>query len=102
MLSNFFEMLVLGTYWKTCYSTVSEQICMIDDEMDQSLCQTPNRDLREAHEKSLKEMEELKKFQGSKFDTSMRRRSVEDQDTILELSGKIQELQNEITIAAKR
>ena len=55
-----------------------------------------NWDLREAHEKSLKEMEELKKFQSSTFDTIARRRLVEDQDTILELTGKIQELKNEI------
>ena len=55
-----------------------------------------NWDLREAHEKSLNEMEELKKFQGSTFDTITRRRSVEDQDTILELTGKKQELQNDI------
>ena len=41
-------------------------------------------------------MEELKKFQSSTFDTVARRRLVEDQDTILELTGKIQELQNEI------
>ena len=52
--------------------------------------------LREAHENSLKEMEELNKFQSSTFDTVARRRLVEDQDTILELTGKIQELQNEI------
>ena len=49
-----------------------------------------NWDLREAREKSLKEMEELKKFQSSTFDTIARRRLVEDQ------TGKIQELQNEI------
>ena len=55
-----------------------------------------NWDLREAHEKSLNEMEELGKFQGSTFDTIARRRLVEDQDTILELTGKIQELQNEV------
>ena len=55
-----------------------------------------NWDLREAHENSLKEMEELKKFQSSTFDTIARRRLVEDQDTILELTGKIQELQSEI------
>ena len=41
-------------------------------------------------------MEELKKFQSSTFDTIARRRLVEDQDTILKLIGKIQELQNEI------
>ena len=55
-----------------------------------------NRDLREAHMKSLNEMEELKRFQGSTFDTMSRRRLIEDRDTILELTGKIQELQNEI------
>ena len=42
------------------------------------------------------EMEELKRFQGSPFDTIARRKLVEDRDTILELTGKIQELQNEI------
>ena len=41
-------------------------------------------------------MKELKKFQSSTFDTIARRRLVEDQDTVLELTGKIQELQNEI------
>ena len=55
-----------------------------------------NCELREAHDKSLNEMEELKKFQSSTFDTIARRRLVEDQDTILELTGKIQELQKEI------
>ena len=55
-----------------------------------------NRDLRDAHMKSLNEMEELKRFQGSTFDEISRRRLVENRDTILELTGKIQELQNEI------
>ena len=55
-----------------------------------------NWDLREVHEKSVSEMEELKRFQGSTFDTIARRKLVEDRDTILELTGKIQELQSEI------
>ena len=55
-----------------------------------------NWGLREAHNKSLNEMEESKKFQSSTFDTIARRRLVEDQDTIFELTGKIQELKNEI------
>ena len=55
-----------------------------------------NLELREAHQRSLTEMEELRKFQSSTFDTITRRRVIEDQDTILELSGRIQELQNEI------
>ena len=41
-------------------------------------------------------MEESLRFQGSTFDTIARRKLVEDQDTILELAGKIQELKNEI------
>ena len=41
-------------------------------------------------------MEEVKRFQGSTFDTIARRNLVDDQDTILELTGKIQELQSEI------
>ena len=39
-------------------------------------------------------MEELKRFQGSTFDTFSRRTLNEDRDTILELTAKIQELQN--------
>ena len=46
--------------------------------------------------RSLNEMEELKRFQGSTFDTFSRRRLIEDRDTILELTGRNQELQNEI------
>ena len=41
-------------------------------------------------------MEELKRFQGSTCETISRRKLVEDRDTILELTGKMQELQNEI------
>ena len=38
----------------------------------------------------------MKKFQSSTFDTTARRRLVEDPDTVLELTVKIQELQNEV------
>ena len=55
-----------------------------------------NLEIRQSSPESLTEMEELKKFHSSTFDTIARRRLVEDQDTILELSGRIQELQNEI------
>ena len=53
-------------------------------------------EFREAHQRSLTEMEELRKFQSSTFDTIARRKLVEDQSTFLELSGRIQELQSEI------
>ena len=53
-------------------------------------------DFREVHQQSLTEMEELRKFQSSTFDTIARRKLIEDQNTILELSGRVQELQNEV------
>ena len=53
-------------------------------------------EFREAHQRSLTEMEELCKFQSSAFDTIARRKLIEDQNTILELSGRVQELQNEV------
>ena len=57
-----------------------------------------NSELREAHQRSLTEMEELRKFQSSAFDTMARRKLVEDQKEhfFLELSGRVQELQNEV------
>ena len=55
-----------------------------------------NRDLREAHIKSFCEMEELKRVQELRVDESSRRRLVEDRDTVLELTARIQELQNEV------
>ena len=55
-----------------------------------------NWNFREAHQRSLTEMEELRKFQSSAFDTIARRKLIEDQNTILELSGRVQELQNEV------
>ena len=53
-------------------------------------------EFREAHQQSLTEMEELRKFQSSTFDTIARRKLIKDQNTILELSGRAQELQNEV------
>ena len=53
-------------------------------------------DFREVHQQSLTEMKELRKFQSSTFDTLARRTLIEDQNTILELSGRVQELQNEV------
>ena len=55
-----------------------------------------NLECREAHQRSLTEMEELRKFQSSTFDTMERRKLVEDQITFGELSGRKKELQNEI------
>ena len=53
-------------------------------------------EFREAHQQSLTEIEELLKFQSSTFDMHARRKLIADQNTILELSGRVQELQNEV------
>ena len=42
------------------------------------------KDFREVHQQSLTEMEELRKFQSSTFDTLARRKLIEDQNTIME------------------
>ena len=55
-----------------------------------------NRDLRETRIKSLHEMEELKRVQELRVDEFSRRRLIEHQDTINELTARIQELQNEV------
>ena len=47
-------------------------------------------------ERSPTEMEELRKFQSSAFDTTARRKFIEDQNTVLELGQRVQELQNEV------
>ena len=52
------------------------------------------RDFHEVHQQNLTEMDELRKFQSSTFDTIAK--LIEDQNTILELSGRVQELQNEV------
>ena len=71
----------------------AEELQRRDQQLLHAQLLQQNSELREAHENSLNETEELKEFQSSTFDTFARRRLVEDQDTILELTGKIQELQ---------
>ena len=54
------------------------------------------KDFRELHQQNLTEMEELRKLQSSTFDTLTRQKFIEDKNTIMELSGRLQELQNEV------
>ena len=54
------------------------------------------QDFREVHQQNLNEMKELQKFQNSTFDEFTRQKFIEDQKTIMELSGRLQELQNEV------
>ena len=54
------------------------------------------QDFREVHHQDLMTQKELKKFKSSTFDEFTRHKFIEDQKTILELSGRLQELQNEV------
>ena len=54
------------------------------------------QDFREVHKQDLKKMKQLQKFQNSTFDELTRQKFIEDQKTIMELSGRLQELQNEV------
>ena len=74
----------------------AEELQRRDQQLLHAQLLQQNWELREARDEYLNEMEELKKFQSSTFDTIARRRLVEEQDTILALAGKIQDLQNEI------
>ena len=53
------------------------------------------KDFREVQQQNLIEMMELQKFQSSTFDEFTRQKFIEDQNTSMELSGSLQELQNE-------
>ena len=54
------------------------------------------QDFREVHQQDLIKMKELQKFQNSTFDELTRQKFIKDQNTIMELSGRLQELQNEV------
>ena len=54
------------------------------------------QDFLEVHQQDLVKMKELQKFQNSTFDEFTRQKFIEDQNTIMELSGRLQELQNEV------
>ena len=53
-------------------------------------------DFREARQQSLSELEALRTFRNSTFDAIEKRKFIEAQNTILELSSRVQELQNEV------
>ena len=52
------------------------------------------QDFREVHQQDLMKMKELQKFQNSTFDEFTKQKFIEDQK--MELSGRLQELQNEV------
>ena len=77
---------------------LSEAILIIHnpDEINYFKNKEQNRNLPEAHVKSLHDMEEMKRVQELRIDEFSGRRLIENQDTINELTARIQELQNEV------
>ena len=61
----------------------AEEVQKRDQQLLQEQLLQQNLELREAHQRSLTEVEELRKFQSSTFDTIARRKLVEYQNTIL-------------------
>ena len=59
----------------------AEEVKQRDQQLLQGQLLQQNLELHEAHQRSLTEMEELRKFQSSTFDTVARRKLVEDQNT---------------------
>ena len=54
------------------------------------------QEFREVHQQDLMKHLELQKFQNSAFDEFTQKKFIEDQKTIMELSGRLQEQQNEV------
>ena len=54
------------------------------------------QEFREVHQQDLMKHLELQKFQNSAFDEITQKKFIEDQKTIMEFSGRLQELQNEV------
>ena len=54
------------------------------------------QDFREVHQQDLMKMKELQKFQNSTFNEFTKQKFIEYQKIIMELSGRLQELQNEV------
>ena len=78
------------------HTMASDEQSRRDQLLSQEEISEQNRDLRETRIKSLHETEELKIVQESRVDEPSRIRSIENQDTINELTARIQELQNEV------
>ena len=56
------------------------------------------QEFREVHQQDLMKHLELQKFQNSAFDEFTQKKFIKDQKTIMELSGRLQELQNEVNL----
>ena len=83
-----------GNYWFSANGNWSYYY-RVWDQLLQEERSEQNRALRETRIRNMRDIEELQKCQMLKVDDVSRRKLTEDQNTIMELRAKIQELQNE-------
>ena len=88
------EMIIAECCEKVSHHELQAARAEQDRQILQEELRRQQKDFREVHQQNLTEMEELRKFQSSTFDTHAK--LIEDQNTIMELSGRLQELQNEV------
>ena len=88
------EMIIAECCEKVSHHELQAARAEQDRQILQEELRRQQKDFRKVHQQNLTEMEELRKFQSSTFDTHAK--LIEDQNTIMELSGKLQELQNEV------
>ena len=83
-----------------CEKVSHHELLAAQAEQDRRILQDEvlrqQQDFREVHQQDLIKMKELQKFQNSTFDEFTQKKFIEDQKTIMELSGRLQELQNEV------
>ena len=83
-----------------CEKVSHHELLAAQAEQDRKILQEEllrqQQDFREVHQQDLMKQKELQKFQNSTFDELTRQKFIEDQKIIMELSGRLQELQNEV------
>ena len=83
-----------------CEKVSHHELLAAQAEQDRRILQEEllrqQQDFREVHQQHLMKMKELQKFQNSTFDEFTQQKFIEDQKIIVELSGRLQELQNEV------
>ena len=83
-----------------CSEKVHHELLAAQAEQDRKILQEEilrqQQEFREVHQQDLMKQQELQKFQNSAFDEFTQKKFIEDQKTIMELSGRLQELQNEV------
>ena len=85
---------------RTIIAECCEKVSHAHAEQDRKVLQEEllrqQQEFREVHQQDLVKHLELQKFQNSTFDELTRQKFIEDQKIIMELSGRLQELQNEV------